>query len=133
MEVMIEKDIDKPVTNSQQIVTLVHGTWAHDADWVKSDSKIYRRLEQLGPNTLIQSFQWSGNNSHNARLKAANKLSKKITDTASKYPDAKQHLIAHSHGGNVAKLLVQVEKEQDKDLRIKHLVMYDTYYFLENL
>jgi hypothetical protein len=101
MEVMIEKDIDKSVTNSQQIVTFVHGTWAHDADWMKSDSKIYRRLEQLGPNTLIQSFQWSGNNSHNARLKAANKLSKKITDTASKYPDAKQLLISHSHGGNV--------------------------------
>jgi len=86
----------------QRVVTLVHGTWAKDASWVRADSKICMRLRQLDPSVVIRTFQWSGRNSHRARLHAAEALAKQLGETFSEHPEAEHHLIGHSHGGNVA-------------------------------
>jgi hypothetical protein len=53
------------------------------------------------PDAEIQRFEWSGANRHQKRQIAAAQLAEHINGCASKFPGAKQVLIAHSHGGNV--------------------------------
>ena len=83
-------------------VTLVHGTWAKDAAWLKEDSKLCQGLSRIEPPPIIRSFHWSGRNSHDARLQAARALTKQLGETSAEHPLAEHHLIGHSHGGNVA-------------------------------
>lgn len=97
-----ESDAGLPGTQCQRVVTLVHGTWARDAAWVKADSKLCQGLAQIDPPAIVRSFQWSGHNSHRARLQAAEALTRQLGVTFAEYPLAEHHLIAHSHGGNVA-------------------------------
>jgi len=87
---------------SENIVVLVHGTFAADAAWVRRDSPFCRILRQTLGSVRICPFRWSGRNSHTARLKAAKGLAGFIDDLLDSYPNAKIHVIAHSHGGNVA-------------------------------
>ena len=86
----------------KRVVTLVHGTWAKDTDWVKPDSKLCQGLARIDPSPVVRRFQWSGANSHRARLRAADALAKQLEETFAEFPEAEHHLIAHSHGGNVA-------------------------------
>ncbi|CAI5534835.1 unnamed protein product, partial [Closterium sp. Naga37s-1] len=46
-------------------------------------------------------FFWDGSNTHEARLKAAEKLARLFDLIARSDPSARIHVIAHSHGGNV--------------------------------
>jgi len=46
-------------------------------------------------------FAWSGENRHEARQQAAERLRDEIIDIANRDPTARIHLVAHSHGGNV--------------------------------
>ncbi|CAI5475241.1 unnamed protein product [Closterium sp. Yama58-4] len=46
-------------------------------------------------------FFWDGTNTHEGRLKAAEKLARLFDLIASRDPSARIHVIAHSHGGNV--------------------------------
>ena len=85
------------------IVHLVHGTFAHEADWIQPDSALAHRVKKsLGIETEVFPFQWSGANSHAARRIAGNELAQKIRDFSRKSPQKSQYIIAHSHGGNVA-------------------------------
>jgi pimeloyl-ACP methyl ester carboxylesterase len=104
MKTQFDSGTDVCATNadSQQVITLVHGTWARNATWVKPDSRMCKHLRELDPNVIIRSFQWSGGNSHRARLKAADALVKQLSETFSQYRTAEHHIVAHSHGGNVA-------------------------------
>jgi pimeloyl-ACP methyl ester carboxylesterase len=86
----------------QRVITLVHGTWASDAAWVQADSKLCQGLSRIDPPPIVRSFHWSGHNSHRARLQAAEALTQQLGATFAEYPQAEHHLIAHSHGGNVA-------------------------------
>lgn len=93
--------------------------------------RVARAVNRYGDYNQYYSFGWSGLLSHKKRVEAARTLYNQLIELLDQYE--KEYgvkpeitLIAHSHGGNVAKLLVQVEKELDKDLRIKHLVMYGT-------
>ena len=86
------------------IVTLVHGTGAKNADWVMQDNTVLRKelRERLGSEVLIRSFNWSGSNSHGARIIAGKELATDQAELAVQYPMSSRFVICHSHGGNVA-------------------------------
>lgn len=94
------------VSRAPIVVTLVHGTFAKGAPWTR-DGSILRReiaagLGEHGRRVVFDSFEWSGRNTHRARVKAGYRLATHITELKSRYPLAKHFIVAHSHGGNVA-------------------------------
>lgn len=90
-------------TTTPYVVTLVHGTFAKGAAWTREGSALHRALTQgLGPRAHIQFFDWSGRNTHKARLAAGKELAALLAQSATAFPGARQVTIAHSHGGNVA-------------------------------
>ena len=85
------------------VITLVHGTFARNADWVQPTSALTRTLlTDLPGGAVITTFPWSGRNSQNDRVAAGKELQNQILMQHKRYPDARQILIGHSHGGNVA-------------------------------
>lgn len=86
------------------MVTLIHGTFASDADWTQPDSPLARQLTERCDGELLVSppFVWSGNNSHQARLQAGLELAEHLKEQVARHPKARHVLICHSHGGNVA-------------------------------
>lgn len=84
-------------------ITLVHGTWATRAAWLKEDSVFCDHIRQtLGSNARFLAFAWSGANTQLARLKAADELSVHLTRMMAEHPDASHFVVGHSHGGSVA-------------------------------
>ena len=84
------------------VVTLVHGTFAHNAHWVKARSVLRDMLKLRIPDVEFRPFSWSGCNSHSERQKAALELREQLAAQVAAYPKAKHSIVAHSHGGNVA-------------------------------
>lgn len=84
------------------VVTLVHGTWARNAPWIRPDSAFLRHFVTSLPNVHVEPFLWSGSNSHRARCQAAIELRRHIAICVQKYPAQDHFIVAHSHGGNVA-------------------------------
>jgi hypothetical protein len=82
------------------VITLVHGTFARDAPWTRSDSALSTSLRQAGCH--VTQFAWSGRNSHRARSDAAKGLVAHLRQQLTEHPRARHWVIAHSHGGNVA-------------------------------
>ena len=102
-------------------VLVVHGTWnAPDRTvrmWYQFDptdpanfcQRLNDQLETNGlsgavwpsPEGRVVDFSWSGENSHEARLAAGDRLAHLMREISHKDPDAHIHLIGHSHGGNV--------------------------------
>lgn len=106
------------------IVTLVHGTFARDAPWTHPDSKLSVALRTaLDGGTLIESFDWSGRNSHAARAVAARDLVERLRDRIAAHPDAVHHIVAHSHGGNVA---MHALRRPDLQSRVSSVVCLGT-------
>src|SRR5262245_52275955 len=102
------------------VVTLVHGTWgrgfleAHrkrvkrHASWTEEKSQHVEAIRRsLGDAVLIERFDWSGRNSHRARLRAAGDLATHLSGLVERYPNAAHAIVAHSHGGNVALYALQ--------------------------
>jgi hypothetical protein len=52
--------------------------------------------------TNVVAFGWSGRNSHQARIKAGNQLAQYLRRHSTETGCLRYHLVAHSHGGNVA-------------------------------
>jgi hypothetical protein len=50
---------------------------------------------------ILDTFHWSGKNSFVARSRAAEDFRNRLLETSTLYPDARQVVIAHSHGGTV--------------------------------
>ncbi|MDB6105243.1 MAG: hypothetical protein JWO52_5242 [Gammaproteobacteria bacterium] len=89
--------------NPRHLVILIHGTWAQDAIWCQYGSGCRQSLMRaLGQDTLFSVFEWSAKNSADQRLSSAEALAAHIHDLRSKFPAARLHVIAHSHGGNIA-------------------------------
>jgi hypothetical protein len=89
---------------SKFVVTLVHGTFAEGAEWVKADGKIARALkERFGDAVLFESMGWSGANHFRARREATEKLRSHVTRSRPELDDggARHVVVAHSHAGNV--------------------------------
>jgi hypothetical protein len=84
------------------VLTLVHGTWARGAPWTQPGSPLRSHLEsRLGPNISFRVFEWTGQNSHTARLTAGEDLRHDLHQALKTHPQAQHFLIGHSHGGNV--------------------------------
>lgn len=85
------------------VITLVHGTWGRHSAWTSQSSRLSECLKKcIADEVFLRRFEWSGRNSPSARLNAAEKLRKDLRRAIDEYPAAKQFIIAHSHGGNVA-------------------------------
>lgn len=91
------------VDEYQHVVVLVHGTFARGASWTRPDSPLAMTVTKaLGGSVLSKSFDWSGQNSHTARLSAGTDLAERLRSLSHKHPNASLQIVAHSHGGNVA-------------------------------
>jgi hypothetical protein len=85
------------------LITLVHGTFARGALWTLKGSILRKSiLRELGGDVEFHTFNWSGRNTHHARLEAGRDLGRLLASLQTQYPGKRQVLIAHSHGGNVA-------------------------------
>jgi len=90
---------------SRYVLTTVHGTFARGAEWAQPNSAFCMNLEKaLGEPVDVHAFDWSGENSHQARSIATKDLTERLReqlkiDTSR---DAFHLIVAHSHGGNIA-------------------------------
>ena len=86
------------------VVTLVHGTWASNAAWLREDSLLCRSILAAFPDQVLRfvPFRWSGHNSVSARFRAGQALAAKLSAMQRDWPEARHVLIGHSHGGFVA-------------------------------
>lgn len=88
------------------VVITVHGTGHSDANdegshWWQKNSKFDQDLRQLsGRNINVEPFHWSGANSEDERRKSGRALAKRLKQLEKQ--ETPYHLVAHSHGGNVA-------------------------------
>jgi pimeloyl-ACP methyl ester carboxylesterase len=90
-----------------QTVILIHGTFAADAPWTQANSAITTSLESIPLTTIqVEKFLWSGRNSFSDRREAAARLVNRFRQLASDNQTTGIHLVAHSHGGNIAMLAV---------------------------
>ena len=98
---------------TKHVAILVHGTWgrglifrAEVAPWCREGSGV-RDVVSIALNDRVAHrvkfvpFNWSGLNTHAARLDASERLRACVSNLADSYPWAQIHLVAHSHGGNI--------------------------------
>jgi hypothetical protein len=91
------------MSDPRYVITLVHGTWARKATWIKPNSMLVKTLRQrLGQDIKIFRLMWSGHNSPNARSVASERLKQKLALRLKDHPTARHYIICHSHGGNIA-------------------------------
>ena len=87
----------------KQIVILVHGTFATDAPWTQDESVLAKEVRSVDPTQIsIKRFNWTGRNSFSDRLSASEKLLQLMVDLSLVPAPPAIHIIAHSHGGNIA-------------------------------
>lgn len=81
---------------------VVHGTFAHGADWARPDSSFSTRMRNAR-NAVATSFQWSGGPLEADRQTAGNQLAPFLRDTQRPMiaGNRRTNVITHSHGGNV--------------------------------
>lgn len=82
----------------EQVVIIVHGTWARHARWARS-GPLHAALAE---SAHVLRFCWSGRNRHRDRLEAAGSLRRLIGELRQSRPELYVDVVAHSHGGNVA-------------------------------
>jgi hypothetical protein len=103
--------------NDTHYVILVHGTWSDSPGWHKFDnegpgnfcSALDSKLAERGLSGAVErridgattSFTWSGANKHDDRVAAGLALGKQIAQITESDPNARVHIVAHSHGCNV--------------------------------
>ena len=99
-------------------IVLIHGTFARGAPWTRSDSWFARSLatalaRRSVTSTDLTSIDWSGGNSHSARLEGSRRLVYHL-GTIGLQPQDTCFLVGHSHGGNIA-LHAIVHHDQVRD------------------
>ena len=97
-----------PRAKADDIVFLIHGTFASNAKWIDHHSILATKIQERIPGISVRPFRWSGQNSYAERSIAADELAKTIKN-ATTSPQSRVHLIGHSHGGNVALLAMKDE------------------------
>ena len=108
-------------TGVRHYLFLIHGTWGQDPQgWYHPDvdDGFARRLATRLDGTPLEGalwrdvnvFEWSGENSHEARKAAAEKLALLLLRMRQHRPfeNARFHFVAHSHGGNVLLAALQI-------------------------
>ena len=110
------EQVSKAASAAPIVVTLVHGTFAKGAPWTKDGSalrlQIAAELGRLEHEVIFDIFEWSGRNTHKARVKAGYQLADHIRELRKRFPQNAHFIVAHSHGGNVA-LLAHKHLPQD--------------------
>jgi len=96
-----------------RVVTLVHGTFARHAPWMR-EGLLWDRLKALPGTTLFSRFCWTGSNSHTARLRAGEDLASHLRGLTDKFPNARHFIVGHSHGGNVMLYAMKDEALADR-------------------
>jgi len=91
-----------PIPGQVSTIFLVHGTRARGAPWSRPGSPLANAIATAYPQVRIISFDWSGDNSHAARVAAGRHLASRIRRVAAEMPGSRIVIIGHSHGGNVA-------------------------------
>jgi pimeloyl-ACP methyl ester carboxylesterase len=99
----------------QETVLIIHGTFANrPASWWLPGSNFCRKLDSallqrksrarcwahIG--SLKDVFAWTGNNLEAERRIGGDRLAKELTDLEISADISRYHVVAHSHGGNVA-------------------------------
>jgi hypothetical protein len=119
---------DQDSGDDKHYVLVIHGTFSAievgKIKWFQLDEhdpdNFCRQLnERLAQTPLgravwrnpVQVFSWSGENGHAQRLRAAKDLCGVMTDLVRRDPSARIHLVAHSHGGNVALKAIELYYE----------------------
>jgi len=107
-ETFCDQDAGVHIARTPLVVTLVHGTFARGATWTKDGSALRREISDAlgdhGHTARFDVFEWSGRNTHKARVKAGYELASHIRRLRKRYPVCRHFIVAHSHGGNVALL-----------------------------
>lgn len=90
----------------------VHGTFARNAAWVRSDSVPLQRvaadLSNRGDSCDVLPFRWSGANTFSARRRAGEALAAFVESVRSESTTYDEFfLVAHSHGGSVVAYAVR--------------------------
>lgn len=81
---------------------LVHGTFAADATWPDHPSPFAQAMATLDPaGVRLSRFNWSGGNTHRARVEGADALRAVLRAQVEDAPGVSILLVGHSHGGNV--------------------------------
>ncbi len=92
--------------DAKRVVTLVHGTFAKHADWIQEGQILTKALCANDDDTVLDRFCWSGKNRHTKRIQAGDELREHLIELITSYKNTgvnvEHHIIAHSHGGNVA-------------------------------
>lgn len=85
------------------LVVLVHGTFARGATWTRpSASPLCARLRRaFGTALEFDAFEWSGENSHAARVDGGVALAAHLQDLVDHRRGRALFVIGHSHGGTV--------------------------------
>lgn len=114
-------------------VHLVHGTWANglmrpQQTWFDRGSAVYQLLRNhLPPDTEIESFTWSGQNSIASRTTAAESFCQYLQSSVAQHPHTDHIIVAHSHGGTVAADALSRLSERSTDLSsVKGLICLAT-------
>ncbi len=87
-----------------KIIVLVHGTYGRRSAWARLDhpDNLVSRLKFQGlDNANFERFEWSGRNRPIHRERAARRLAALLRELAQN-ADTPIHVVAHSHGGNIA-------------------------------
>jgi hypothetical protein len=95
------------------VVTLVPGTWAGKAAWIRADSGLSRALTAAG--CRVVPFEWSHSNCYRARMRAARRLAEQLQGQSRENPGVRQWVVAHSHGGNIAMHAVRYLRDSGAD------------------
>jgi hypothetical protein len=94
---------DECASKPEVVITLIHGTFAQGAAWVSPGSALRAGMESAFGNRIVfHRFKWSGDNTVYARKEAGDELAEHVKTISAAHPGARQILVAHSHGGNVA-------------------------------
>ena len=93
-------------------VITVHGTFDPGALWDNPDSTfvhgLSERLGAAGCALDLYNYEWSGENSHEARREAAEGLADRVEEDLESREFREVFVIGHSHGGTIARLAMNL-------------------------
>ncbi|MCC5926968.1 MAG: hypothetical protein JJU41_10460 [Bacteroidetes bacterium] len=105
-------------------IWFVHGTLSSDITWTQIGLEAW---EQYLNDDRADNFNWSGANTHQARVEAAEDLVDAILEALKENPEMEINIVAHSHGGNVGILAANMLSERTNgELSVDNLITIGT-------
>lgn len=110
------------------LVTLVHGTFARDAEWTGPNSSFATELQnQVNYPIRMTRWQWSGDNDFSGRKAASEEFENYLLSVKeSPDRDMPHYIIAHSHGGNV---VLEALRTTESKIIDENLIFFGTPFF----